>query len=189
MSKIYGITLVPRRLYNIILATLLAFVINTFCIETIGKNNLDQKINDKYGSQNIECVVEAVYHEARGEPQDGWKAVIEVILNRSNMSEYPNSLCEVVHQNKQFSYRNGDKKNNLQYNEPKKLYEITKTVYEHLYNIDVHPKHKILPDCVSHYDGKSFKKPSWANKMIMVKEIAGHQFYCKKNNYNNNKKS
>jgi len=180
MSKIYGITIVPRRIYNLILATLLALVINTFCIETIGKNNLEEKINDKYGSQQIECVVEAVYHEARGEPEEGWKAVVEVIVNRSKMKEYPDTLCEVVHQNKQFSYRNGDKKHNLHYDNPSKLYNITKTIYNHLYDIEKHPKHRVLPECVSHYDGKSFKKPSWANQMDMVKEISGHQFYCKK---------
>ena len=181
MSKVYGITFVPRRLYNIILATLLAFVINTICIATIGRSDLDQRINDKYGSQNVECVIEAVYHEARGEPEEGWKAIVEVILNRKDMAEYPDTLCEVVRQNKQFSYRNGDKKYSLQYNEPQKLYAISRTVYKHLYDIKVHPKHRILPKCVSHYDGKSFKKPAWAYQMDMVKEIAGHQFYCKKN--------
>ena len=96
------------------------------------------------------------------------------------MQEYPNTLCEVVQQNQQFSYRNGDKKHNLQYDNPQKLYAITKTVYYHLYDIRNHPRHRVLPDCVSHYDGKSFKKPSWAYKMNMVKEISGHQFYCKK---------
>ena len=179
-QKFYGIVLVNRRLYVLLLATLSYLLLSNMFNQTIGQKNLDQKINDIYGSQNIECIVEAVYHEARGETPDGWKAVTEVILNRTQLPDYPNTICEVVHQNKQFSYRNGDKKYNLHYYEPIPLYEITKTVYQHLYYIQKSDKRRVLPDCVTHYDGKSFTKPSWADHMKMVKEIGGHQFYCKK---------
>ena len=179
-QKFYGIVLVNRRLYVLLLATLSYLLLSNMFNQTIGQRNLDQKINDIYGSQNIECIVEAVYHEARGETPDGWKAVTEVILNRTQLPDYPNTICEVVHQNKQFSYRNGDKKYNLHYYEPIPLYEITKTVYQHLYYIQKNDKRRVLPDCVTHYDGKSFTKPSWADHMKMVKEIGGHQFYCKK---------
>lgn len=179
-KKFYGIVLVNRRLYILLLATLFYLLLTNIFNLTIGQKNLDNKINDIYGSQNIECIIEAVYHEARGESVDGWKAVTEVILNRTNLDQYPDTICEVVHQNKQFSYRNGDKKNNLRYYEPIPLYNITKTVYHHLYEINKDSKKKILPDCVSHYDGKSFSKPHWAKHMNMVKEIGGHQFYCKK---------
>jgi len=179
-QKFYGITLVNRRLYILLLATLTFLLLNTIFINTLGKNNLEEKINDIYGSQHISCIIEATYFESRGEPVDGWKAITEVIINRSKLPGYPDTLCEVVHQNKQFSYRNGDKKHKLVYDNPQKLYEISKVVYQHVYDITKYPKHKVLPDCVSHYDGKVFKKPYWADQMIMVKEIAGHQFYCKK---------
>ena len=179
-KKFYGIVLVNRRLYILLLATLSYLLLSNIFNSIIGQKNLDQKINDIYGSQNIECIVEAVYHEARGETVDGWKAVVEVILNRVDNPRYPNTICEVVHQNKQFSYRNGNKKHNLKYYEPIPLYEITKTVYHHLYNIQKDDKNRVLPKCVTHYDGKSFDKPKWASHMRMVKEIGEHQFYCEK---------
>lgn len=176
--KVYGITLVPRRLYNLILVGLFAFIINLLCINGVGESTIMSRVNDMYGSPNVECVVEAVYFEARGEPVEGWKATTEVIVNRSKMDRYPDTLCEVVQQNKQFSYRNGKNKEQLKYNNPMKVHEIAQTVYQHLYDLEKNPKKRVLPECVSHYDGKAFKKPYWAKKMKMVKEVGAHQFYC-----------
>ena len=179
-AKIYGITFVPRRLYNLLLATLLAIIINTFCINSIGINKYDAKIDDKYGSQNIECVVDAIAGEAIGEPEEGQKAIIEVIMNRAESKDYPNTFCDVVHQNKQFSYLAGDGSYKAIYKHPKKVYELTKMVYEHIHEIEKYPRKRVVPSCVTHFDGTAFKKPSWSYQMNMVKEISGHQFYCKK---------
>ncbi|CUH41086.1 Spore cortex-lytic enzyme precursor [Jannaschia seosinensis] len=58
----------------------------------------------------FECLTEAVYFEARGEPLDGQVAVAEVILNRVDAENYPTTVCEVVNQGTgklhacQFSY-------------------------------------------------------------------------------------
>ena len=184
--KIYGITFVPRRLYNLLLATLLAIIINTFCINTLAINKMDAKLDDKYGSQNIECVVDAIAGEAIGEPIEGQKAIIEVIANRASSKDFPNTFCEVVHQNKQFSYLQGNGNYKYIYKHPKKVYELTKMVYQHLYEIEKSEKKRVIPACVTHFDGTAFKKPSWSYNMDMVKEISGHQFYCRK--INNDKK-
>ena len=50
------------------------------------------------------CLALAVYHEARGEPLIGQKAVAEVVMNRVASPRYPNTVCKVVHQRKQFSW-------------------------------------------------------------------------------------
>jgi len=47
---------------------------------------------------NWECLAEAVYFEARGEPLKGQFAVAEVILNRVDGKSYPSSVCDVVTQ-------------------------------------------------------------------------------------------
>lgn len=47
-----------------------------------------------------QCLAEAVYFEARGEPFDGQVAVAEVVLNRVRNPAYPNTICGVVYQNK-----------------------------------------------------------------------------------------
>lgn len=178
--KFYGIILVSRRIYILCLIVLFILLLKTIFSFTIKQPSIDEQVNKKYGSENIDCVIEAVYHEARGEDKDGWKAVSEIIINRMNNEQFPNTMCEVVKQNKQFSYRNGNKKFKLTYDNPHALYEISTTIYNHIYEIDKNHKNRLLPECAINYDGKSFKKPKWASQMKMVKEIGGHQFYCKK---------
>ena len=54
--------------------------------------------------EQFNCVVQALFHEARGEPLEGILAVASVIHNRVNSSRYPNDHCSVIHQRMQFSY-------------------------------------------------------------------------------------
>ncbi|TQM92265.1 cell wall hydrolase [Roseinatronobacter monicus] len=44
------------------------------------------------------CLAKAIYHEARGESLRGQFAVTEVILNRVDSPQFPNSVCGVVYQ-------------------------------------------------------------------------------------------
>lgn len=44
------------------------------------------------------CLATAIYHEARGESLQGQFAVAEVILNRVDSRQFPNSVCGVVYQ-------------------------------------------------------------------------------------------
>ena len=50
------------------------------------------------------CLATAVFFEARGEPIDGKELVANVIINRVEHSSYPDTVCGVVNQPKQFSY-------------------------------------------------------------------------------------
>ncbi|WP_092782475.1 cell wall hydrolase [Jannaschia pohangensis] len=62
------------------------------------------------GRGALGCLTEAIYFEARGEPLDGQVAVAEVILNRVDAQNYPDTVCDVVNQGTgrihacQFSY-------------------------------------------------------------------------------------
>ena len=53
------------------------------------------------------CVAEAIWFEARSEPIEGMYAVAHVINNRVKSNRFPNTYCEVVNQPYQFSYLNG----------------------------------------------------------------------------------
>lgn len=56
------------------------------------------------------CLAQAVYFEARGEPEDGQWAIARVVLNRVAHGNYPGRVCDVVFQgasrrgNCQFSF-------------------------------------------------------------------------------------
>ncbi len=62
------------------------------------------------------CLATCIYFEARGESLSGQRAVASVILNRKEDSRYPNTVCGVVWEPKQFSFTHDGK--------PEKMYEV-----------------------------------------------------------------
>lgn len=58
-------------------------------------------------AREMECLARAVYYEARGEPLAGQAAVAHVILNRKRSGRFPTTVCGVVDQPGQFTFRAG----------------------------------------------------------------------------------
>lgn len=52
------------------------------------------------------CLALNIFHEARGEGVAGQLAVAHVTMNRVHSDKYPNTICGVVTQRKQFSWTN-----------------------------------------------------------------------------------
>lgn len=44
------------------------------------------------------CLTAAIYYEAANEPDDGQRAVAQVVINRVRHPAYPNTVCDVVYQ-------------------------------------------------------------------------------------------
>lgn len=63
-----------------------------------------------FDERDLNCLAEAIYHEARGESTRGQAAVAEVILNRVDSRQFASSVCGVVNQPSQFSYTIGGRK-------------------------------------------------------------------------------
>lgn len=53
------------------------------------------------------CLAAVIYFEARGEPLDGQAAVAGVVLERVASDRYPDDICGVAFQHRQFSAFNG----------------------------------------------------------------------------------
>lgn len=68
------------------------------------------KARQPFGQDDLACMTEALYFEARGEGPKGQAAVAEVILNRVDSRTFPSTVCGVVNQRAQFSYTIGGKK-------------------------------------------------------------------------------
>ena len=49
-------------------------------------------------ADELQCLAENIYFEARGEPLEGQYAVAEVTLNRTRSRNFPHSVCAVVHE-------------------------------------------------------------------------------------------
>lgn len=62
------------------------------------------------------CMATAIYFEARGENLMGQRAVAQVVINRVEDSRYPDTVCDVVWETKQFSFTHDGK--------PEKMYEV-----------------------------------------------------------------
>jgi len=54
--------------------------------------------NSNYSDKAVNCMVQNLYHEARGEGFAGMYAVAMVVMNRVQDNRYPDTICGVVHQ-------------------------------------------------------------------------------------------
>lgn len=61
--------------------------------------NYAQLIEDAKSPKQQHCLAQAIYFEARSEPEAGQAAVAQVVLNRALSGLYPASVCGVVFQN------------------------------------------------------------------------------------------
>ena len=53
--------------------------------------------SEQYGAA-LRCLTQAIYYEAANEPDEGKRAVAQVVLNRLRHPAYPNSVCGVVYE-------------------------------------------------------------------------------------------
>ncbi len=60
--------------------------------------------SDLTSGQELGCMALNLYHEGRGEGMKGQLAIAAVIMNRVKSRDYPDTICEVVWQRKQFSW-------------------------------------------------------------------------------------
>ncbi len=54
--------------------------------------------------QELGCMAMNIYHEGRGESAKGRAAIASVTMNRVRSKRYPDTVCEVVWQRRQFSW-------------------------------------------------------------------------------------
>ena len=111
---------------------------------------------------DTKCLATAIYHEANAESVKGQIAVANVIMNRVESKDFPNSVCGVISQKSQFSW-----------------YGKTKHKYT---NETVAVAEKVLAKRVNDVTNGSLffhsgKNPHWTKKMKFVTKIGGHKFY------------
>jgi len=125
--------------------------------------------------RQVKCLAEAIYFESRGENIYGQYAVAEVILNRVDSTNFPNSVCKVVSEGAnrlnscQFSY-NCDGK-------PEYISELIS--YQRilkLSNMLYKGASRFLTEGATFYHSKQVN-PSWTKKLKKTKEIGRHIFY------------
>jgi hypothetical protein len=122
------------------------------------------------------CLAEAVYFEARSEPQEGQAAVAQVVLNRVSSGLYPQTVCGVVYQNRhhyhgcQFSFACEGK--SLRITESESWTTAVRIANEVMdgrtYVSDVGRS--------THYHA-NYVRPRWARRLKKMDVIGHHIFY------------
>lgn len=127
------------------------------------------------GGAQWECLAEALYFEARGETVRGMFAVGEVILNRVDSDNYPDTLCNVINQGTgrkygcQFTYTCDGKAEVIA--EPRAWERVGKVA-----RILVDGLPRDLTGGATHYHTKAVS-PSWAQRYPRTATIGSHHFY------------
>lgn len=124
---------------------------------------------DKISPKEMMCLTKAVYHEARGEPAMGQVAVAHVIKNRVESQRYPDTVCEVVYQEAQFT--------NLY---PSTNYDTNSRVWEEVAENALLAYTEFVDDPTQgslwYYAHQKIAKPWWAKSKRVVAVIGGHTF-------------
>ncbi|NIM71715.1 MAG: hypothetical protein GTO67_03590 [Gammaproteobacteria bacterium] len=129
-------------------------------------------------AQDLTCLTENIYHEARGEPIDGQYAVAEVTMNRVASKHYPNTVCEVVYQANfdvirrrhvsAFSWTE------LDFDAPvdRGIWERTWKIAEEVYDRKAEPR----AEGALFYHAR-YIRPRWARGKRRIAKIGKHVFY------------
>ena len=70
-------------------------------------------VEDQELQADIYCGAQNIYFEAGSEPFEGMMAIADVTINRKKDTRWPDSICNVVWQDKQFSWTHDGKSDNI----------------------------------------------------------------------------
>ncbi|WP_436356139.1 cell wall hydrolase [Brevundimonas sp. CEF1] len=137
--------------------------------------HLDLKTPPRIPDNDVECLTQAIYYEARNESEAGQAAVAEVVLNRSRHRAYPKSVCQVVYQRNsrtcQFTFT-CDGSIGRRAISPvawARAERIAREVYEGRSGSQL-PKNSV------NYHA-TYVRPSWGSRLARVRQIGAHIFY------------
>lgn len=136
---------------------------------------LDLKTPPRPPGDELACLTQAVYYEARNESEAGQTAVAEVVLNRSRHRAYPKGVCDVVYQRNsrtcQFTFTCDGSIGRRPVDAVAwaRAERIAREVYEGR-SISQLPKNSVN----YHAD---YVRPSWGQRLARVRQIGAHIFY------------
>jgi hypothetical protein len=130
---------------------------------------------NELNARELNCLSLAIYHEARGETQQGQQAVAEVIVNRTRSRAYPHSICGVVYQGShlstgcQFTFTCDGSINRR----PRgRAWETAQHIAELVMKGYTRP----LTQRATHYHTHAVN-PVWSSGLVPTTSIGSHQFY------------
>jgi spore germination cell wall hydrolase CwlJ-like protein len=140
---------------------------------TVPAGRIDASTVDKMpratGDAQWQCLATAIYHESRGEPIAGQIAVAEVVLNRVDSRQYPNTVCGVTNQGCQFSYTCDGRSDAMSSAGPRQRAEKLARLL-----LDGRPR--TVTDGATHFHA-TYVSPGWSRTFTRTASIGNHRFY------------
>ena len=124
---------------------------------------------------SLMCLAVAVFFEARGETTMGQYAVAEVVMNRVEDPRYPDTVCDVVFEDRQFSFTHDGRPDSLpriSTRAARKARTVASDVLDG-YRIGISS---------THYHTVSVD-PFWNDYFELDGKIGNHLFYTNETNY------
>jgi len=124
-------------------------------------------------NDDFECLSRTIYFEAGNQSYYGKIAVGSVVMNRVNDERYPDTICAVVKQHRQFSWYS-DGKSDVPFDGPawKNSVLAAKEVL-----CGCGKASGLFNDASVQYYHADYVNPKWAKKMKRVTKIDNHIFY------------
>jgi spore germination cell wall hydrolase CwlJ-like protein len=129
-------------------------------------------VEDQELQADIYCGAQNIYFEAAAEPIEGMIAIGDVTINRKESTRWPDSICNVVWQDKQFSWTHDGKSDNIPLGSPYQIQLWSKVVYMFVIAL---LDEEDYSKCGTHYHNK-YIEPWWADKMAVTIIIGNHKF-------------
>jgi len=134
--------------------------------------------NSKVDKRELQCLSQNVYFEARGERTAGQLAVAMVTMNRVNSKRFPDTVCKVVWQRRQFSWTHDGKSDRPT---DEKAWALAKKIAEFVYfKYDTFKQRSNgaldLTRGALHYYAPKMADPKWAKSKEVTRQIGGHVF-------------
>jgi N-acetylmuramoyl-L-alanine amidase len=127
-------------------------------------NNTDTNNYKDYTKEDLHWLAKIISAEAKGEPSKGQVAVGNVVLNRVESEEFPNTIKDVIFQKNQFS----PVKNGSIHKEPtEEAVESAKKVLE---------GKRVVSEEVMYFYNHKISRGSWIRSRKVVKQIGNHNF-------------
>ncbi len=127
------------------------------------------------GAPGLQCLALNVYHEARGESEQGQAAIAIVTLNRVASRRFPDTLCEVVWQSGQFSWTQDGRSDRPRDRAAwtRALGIVARVLRSR--SGDFSALRRRLGDA-THYHAH-FVRPRWSRRLSRIERIGDHIFY------------
>lgn len=135
---------------------------------------VDAGVDTTYDAMALSCLALNVYHESRGEPDEGQLAVAHVTLNRAASTMHPDDVCSVVSETNGGSCQFGwwcDGRSITPRNEPS-YHRALDVALDAMTGAEPDPT-----DGATFFVSSRFGRPGWTRSLTQTAQISGHVFF------------